>query len=100
MTNPLNGEPIKTPSQAAVAEHLVTIPMAFAVLALILGGITAAGYFEPDAPTQKLLLYITAGLPLLCAQLGQMWHSRNVRNKIAVANGTTPTEAPPEAPRP
>ncbi len=87
MTNPLNGQEITTPTPAAVAEHLITIPMAFAVLALVLGGITAAGYFAPDSPTQKLLLYITAGLPLLCAQLGQMWHSRNVRNKMNIANG-------------
>ncbi len=95
MTNPLNGQEITAPSKAAVAEHLVTIPMAFAVLALILGGITAAGYFPPDSPTQKLLLYITAGLPLLCAQLGQMWHSRNIRNKVAIANGSA-TAGPDE----
>jgi hypothetical protein len=95
MTNPLNGQPIAMPSKAAVGEHLITLPMAIAVLAFICSAVAAAGYFGQDSPNQKMLLYFSAGLPLLSTQLAQIWHSRNVRNKMMVANQTTPPEGVP-----
>jgi hypothetical protein len=97
VTNPINGEQIVIPSKAAVAEHVFTLPMALAVFAFFCGAIAAAGFFPHDSAAQKLLLYIVSGMPLLIAQLGQLWHSRNVRNKISVANGSeTVTEQPLE----
>ena len=93
----INGEEVKMPSKAAVAEHVLTVPMALAVFAFLCGAIAAAGFFPHDSPTQKLLLYIVSGMPLLIAQLGQLWHSRNVRNKMAFANGAEPKlDQPPE----
>lgn len=90
MTNPVTGEDLKAPyiapQRTAVMEHLVTLPMALALLAFFCGAVAAAGYFPHDSPTQKLLLYIVSGMPMLIAQLGQMWHSRNIRNKVAIAN--------------
>ena len=83
-----NGEEITMPSKAAVAEHVFTLPMALAVFAFFCGAIAAAGFFSHDSPPQKLLLYIVSGMPLLIAQLGQLWHSRNVRNKMGLANGS------------
>lgn len=87
MTNPLNGEEIKTPSPGAVVEHVFTLPMALAAVATICGWVAASDFFAVSSSWQKLLVHISAGTPMLIAQLGQMWHSRNVRNKMAIANG-------------
>ena len=86
MTNILTGQPLTMPTKPAVREHLTMIPILFASLAFICGGVAAANYFGADSPNQKLLLYFNAGLPVLSTLLGQIWQSRNVRNKIAIAN--------------
>jgi hypothetical protein len=92
MTNPLNGQELKMPTPVAVVEHIATVPMFIAALASLCGWIAAAGYFAAESPNQRLLLQLSAGLPLLSTQLAQMWHSRNVRNKMAVANRATPPQ--------
>lgn len=84
------GEDIKAPfivpNKAAVAEHIVTLPMAFAFVAFLCGSLAAAGFWEPDSPWFRLLMGFSVGLPPLATQLGQMWHSRNIRDKVATAN--------------
>lgn len=93
VTNPLSGEPIRAPSRAAVAEHLFTLPMAIAIVAWICGRIAAAGFFGIDSPWHKLMFDISTNTAPLIAQLGQLWHSRNVRNKMAIANGAESVDA-------
>jgi hypothetical protein len=87
MTNPLNGEEIKMPSKSAVAEHVFTFPMALAVVATLCGWIAESSFFSRESPWQRLLMHISTGTPMLVAQLGQLWHSQNVLNKMGIANG-------------
>ncbi len=85
----INGEEVKMPSAAAVVEHLMTLPMALAAVSTACGWVAASSFFEIGSPWQKLLLQVATGMPLLIAQLGQMWHSENVRNKMTIANNAT-----------
>lgn len=88
----ISGQDIKLSSGAAVAEHLITWPMALATAVWLSGILSSAHLFGPDSPWQRVLDQLaspTNGISLLIAQLGQMWHSSNIRDKIAVANGTS-----------
>lgn len=80
------GQEVKVPSKAAVVEHFVTLPMFLAAIAAACGWVASAAFFGPTSPWQKLLLSIATGMPLLSTQLGQIWHSRNIRQKVATAN--------------
>lgn len=94
MTNPITGEDIKAPfiapkTPSAVIEHAFTVPMAIGVTGSVLSVIAAAGFWAPSSPWLHLLTGMSALCSTLAAQLGQMWHSRNIRDKVAIANGTT-----------
>jgi len=86
VTNPLSGEEITVPSKSAVAEHVFTFPMALALIATVCGWVAESSFFARESPWQRLLMHISTGTPLLVAQLGQLWHSQNVRNKMGIAN--------------
>ncbi len=95
MTNPLTGEDIKAPfiapaTPSAVVEHAFTIPMAIGVAGSVLAVVAAAGFWSPSSPWSHLLTGLSALSSTLAVQLGQMWHSRNIRDKVAIANGTAP----------
>ena len=81
-----NGEEIKVPSPSAVSEHVFTFPMALAVLATMCGWVADSSFFAHESAWQRLLSHVSTGMPLLIAQLGQLWHSRNVKNKMGIAN--------------
>lgn len=66
--------------------------MALAVLVWLAGILASARLWGPESPWQRLLEQLaspTTGLPLVIAQLGQMWHSRNVRAQLR-PEGTSP----------
>lgn len=72
----------------AVAEHVFTLPMALAMLATVCGWVAGSHFFPESSPWKALLEKISTGMPILIAQAGQLWHSHNIRNKVAIANGT------------
>lgn len=72
----------------AVVEHVLTLPMALAVIATVCGWIASSHFFPDSSPWKALLEKISTGMPMLIAQAGQLWHSHNIRSKVAIANGT------------
>ncbi len=93
MTNPLNGQEVRMPTTAAVVEHVFTLPMALAIVATACGWVALSNFFVTESPWQKLLQQVSTGMPLLIAQLGQMWHSTNVRNKMGIGNAADTQES-------
>lgn len=72
----------------AVVEHVFTLPMALAVVAALCGWVASSHFFPDSSPWKSLLEKVSTGMPLLVAQLGQLWHSQNIRTKVEIANRT------------